>query len=323
MDNSFPLEIWSQLLWPLLRILFFVALGLMVASLIESLKWTNHLAVIARPLIRLGRLSAISGASFTMAFVSGVSANTILAEALDQGRLQKKEMILANLFNSLPRYFLHLPTVFFLTVPLIKGAAFIYVGITFLAALLQTMAVVVVSRLMLHRNVAADMPRTEETARPTLRQALDKALQRLKKRMKKITLFLVPVYILFFVLGRFAFFDRLEEIFASAWFLSWLNPQSLGIVILHVTAEFSAGLAAASVLLANNSLGVREVVLALLAGNILAAPIRAVRHQLPYYMGIFPPRLAFELIALSQIVRAVCVILIGLCYYFFTLDLQG
>ncbi len=323
MDYSLPAEIWAQLLWPLLRILFFVALGLMVASLIESLKWTNHLAVLARPLIRMGRLSATSGASFTMAFVSGVSANTILAEALDQGRLEKKEMILANLFNSLPRYFLHLPTVFFLTVPLIKGAAFIYVGITFLAALLQTMAVVVVSRLMLHRNEIADMPRTRETARPSLRQALDKALQRMKKRLKNVTLFLVPVYILFFVLGRFAFFDRLEDIFASAWFLSWLNPQSLGIVILHVTAEFSAGLAAASVLLANNSLGVREVVLALLAGNILAAPVRAIRHQLPYYMGIFPPRLAFELIALSQIVRAVCVILIGLCYYTLTLSLQG
>ncbi|MEE4240406.1 MAG: hypothetical protein V2I36_03000 [Desulfopila sp.] len=323
MDYSLPAEIWAQLLWPLLRILFFVALGLMVASLIESLKWTNHLAALARPLVRLGRLSAVSGASFTMAFVSGVSANTILAEALDQGRLEKKEMILANLFNSLPRYFLHLPTVFFLTVPLIKGAAFLYVGITFLAALLQTMAVVVVSRLMLHRNEAAIMPEAPETAKPTIREALKKGVKRLKSRMKKITFFLVPVYILFFVFGRIGVFDRLEEIFASAWFLSWLNPQSLGIVILHVTAEFSAGLAAASVLLADNSLGAREVVLALLAGNILAAPIRAVRHQLPYYMGIFPPKLAFELIALSQIARAACVIAVGLCYYYFTLSLQG
>ncbi len=130
---------------------------------------------------------------------------------------------------------------------------------------------------------------------------------------------MVPVYILFFFLGRAGVFDTLEEIFASAWFLSWLHPQSLGIIILHVTAEFSAGLAAASVLLANNSLGIREVVLALLAGNILAAPIRAVRHQLPYYMGIFPPRLSIELVIMSQCVRALCVILIGLCYYTLTL----
>ena len=68
-----------------------------------------------------------------------------------------------------------------------------------------------------------------------------------------------------------------------------------------------------------NSLEIREIVLALLAGNILAAPIRALRHQLPYYMGIFPPRLAMELVVMSQIVRAVCVILIGFCYYSVTL----
>lgn len=129
---------------------------------------------------------------------------------------------------------------------------------------------------------------------------------------------MVPVYILFFFLSRVGIFDRLEELFAGAWFLSWLHPQSLGIVILHVTAEFSAGLAAASVLLANNSLDIREVVLALLAGNILAAPVRAIRHQLPYYMGIFPPRLAVELVALSQVVRATCVIVIGFSYYQFT-----
>ena len=137
--------------------------------------------------------------------------------------------------------------------------------------------------------------------------------------MRKILLFMVPAYILFFLLGRFGFFERLELFFASAWFLDWLHPQSLGIVILHVTAEFSAGLAAASVLLADNSLGAREVVLALLVGNILAAPVRAIRHQLPYYMGIFPAKLAMKLIVMSQFVRAICIILIGYCFYLFSM----
>lgn len=323
MDYPLLAEIWSQLLWPLTRILFFVALGLIVANLIESLKWTNHLATLARPLIRLGNLSAVTGASFSMAFVSGVSANSMLSEALHQGKLEKKEVILANLFNSLPRYFLHLPTVFFLTVPLIKGAAVIYVGITFLASLLQTLAIVGVSRMLLKKPENPVSLPQDEDKKTSLRSALETSLERLKKRMKNIVLFMVPVYVLFFLLSRSGFFDQVEELFASAWFLSWLNPQSLGIVILHVTAEFSAGLAAASVLLAENSLGIRDVVLALLAGNILAAPIRAVRHQLPYYMGIFPPRLAIELVAMSQVVRAGCVLIIGFCYYSFTLGITG
>lgn len=319
MDYALLQEIWSQLVWPLMRITFFVALGLIVANLIESLKWTNHLAALARPLIRAGNLSATTGASFSMAFVSGVSANAMLAEALDEGRLEKKELILANLFNSIPRYFLHLPTVFFLTVPLIHGAAILYVTITFLAALLQTLTVVVVSRIMLPKPQHLELPK-QQSKRETLKSAFEKSVKRLKKRMKKLITFMVPVYVLFFILGRLGIFDRLEEIFAQAWFLNWLHPQSLGIVILHVSAEFSAGLAAASVLLAENSLTIREVVLALLAGNILSAPIRAVRHQLPYYMGIFSPKLSMELIVVSQVVRGICVIIIGCCYYLVTME---
>lgn len=315
MDQIVVAELWTQLCWPLIRILFFVAVGLIIANLIESLRWTNYLAALARPLIRYGNLSAITGASFSVAFVSGVSANTILSEAHDKGQLKRKEMILANLFNSLPRYFLHLPTVFFLTVPLIHGAAILYVGITFLASLLQTLGVVVLSRILLPKPDTKVIVKNTGKEKIPLKSAIKKSMERLKKRMKKIFLFMVPVYVLFYILSKTALLETLEQIFASAWFLSWLDPQSLGIVILHVTAEFSAGLAAASALLANNSLGVREVVLALLAGNILATPIRAIRHQLPYYMGIFPPRLAVELVAVSQLVRGGCVIIIGFCYY--------
>ncbi len=132
-------------------------------------------------------------------------------------------------------------------------------------------------------------------------------------------MFMIPVYLLFFLLNRYGLFSQLEKFIANkAWFLSWLNPQSLGIVVLQVTTEFSAGLAAASALLAENSLTYKEVVLALLVGNILSSPVRAIRHQLPYYSGIFSPKLALQLVGVSQAVRAFCVILTGFLYYYLT-----
>lgn len=319
MEESLILQIWGQMIWPLLRIIFFVSLGLIVANLIESMNWTNRMAVLARPLIRLGRLSPITGASFSMAFVSGVSANSMLAEALDKGQLEKKEMVLANLFNSLPRFFLHLPTVFFLTLPFIGGAALMYVGITLSAAILQTGVVVICSRFLLPPRKMLEDFEVQRKKSVTWKEAFEKSLKRLKKRMRKILMFLVPVYMGFFFLNRLGVFHFLEELFAKAWFLSWLHPQSLGIVLMHVTVEFSAGLAAASVMLADNSLGQRDIVLALIAGNILAAPIRAVRHQLPYYIGIFPPKLAVQLVGISQVTRAICVILVGYCFYLATI----
>jgi hypothetical protein len=318
MEQDLITAIWPQVILPIVRITFFITIGLFIANFIESLNWTHRLATFARPLIRIGRLSEITGASFSVAFFSGVSANTMLAEAYDKGLMSKKELILANLFNSLPRFFLHLPTTFFLTAPLIKMGALLYVGLTFSAAILQTILVVLGGRMLLpasDRSYEAAAP--PQNAKTSWKTAFTKSIKRLKKRIGKILLFMVPVYLLFFLFNRYGLFTRMEEFIADrAWFLSWLNPQSLGIVVLQVTTEFSAGLAAASVLLAENSLTYKEVVLALLVGNILSTPIRAIRHQLPYYTGIYSPQLALQLVGLSQTARAFCVILVAVIYYY-------
>lgn len=317
MEQDLLTQIWPQIILPITRIAFFITIGLFIANFIESLNWTHRLAAVVRPLLKAGRLSAVTGASFSVAFVSGVSSNTMLSEAFDQGRIGKTELYLANLFNSLPRFFLHLPTVFFLTAPMIKNGALYYVGLTFAAALLQTLLVVGIGRLLLPGGGEIAAIVVPGHAGTTWKNAFAKSIRRLRKRIGKVLLFMIPVYILFFLLNKYGLFTRLEEYIATkAWFLSWLNPQSLGIVVLHVTAEFSAGLAAASVLLAENSLTYKEVVLALLVGNILSTPIRAIRHQLPYYTGIYSPRLALQLVGVSQVVRALCVILVAVCYYY-------
>lgn len=148
LPNIIP-QLWTSLLWPLIRLICFISIGLLVASFIESLNWTSKIAALARPLLRIGNLSDTAGASFSMALFSGVTANTMLSEAYVQGKMGKKELVLANLFNSLPTYFLHLPTVFFITAPLIKGAAIIYVGLTFGAAIFRTFSIIILSRFLL------------------------------------------------------------------------------------------------------------------------------------------------------------------------------
>jgi len=317
MELHFITSLWAHLLWPLAKILFWMSVGLIAANFIEALNWTHRLASLTRPLVRLGRLSTVSGASFSMAFFSGVTANTMLAEAFAKGQLSRKELVLANLFNGLPRFFLHLPTVFFLTAPLIKMAALMYLALTFAAAMLQTALVVTAGRILLPIQEKQEEIGSVLREKTGWRQALEKSVRRFRKRIRGLLYFTVPVYILFYFLGKQGFFVWLERFFATqAWFLAWLKPQSLGIVMAHVTVEFSAGLAAAGALLAEKSLGYKEVVLALLVGNILSTPIRAVRHQFPYYVGIFPPKLALELVGVSQILRLASVIAVGLGYYF-------
>lgn len=316
MEQELLAALWPQVVLPVTRITCFIVIGLFIASFIESLNWTHRLATVARPLIRLGNLSNVTGASFSIAFFSGVSANTLLAEAYDKAQLSKKELVLANLFNSLPRFFLHLPTVFFLTAPLIKFGAVIYVGLTFSGAILQTILVVALGAFLLPENLETFQEPAPPKDKVSVGDAVKKSVKRLKKRIVKILKFMIPVYLIFFALNWYGIFAAVENFLVeSGLFLHWLNPQAITIVLLHVTTEFSAGLAAASALLANNSLTYNEVVMALLVGNILATPIRAIRHQLPYYSGIYTPKLAIQLVAVSQVTRGLCLIFVALIYF--------
>ena len=181
--------LWQGLGWPLLRLVFFISLGLMIGNLIESLNWTHGVARLSSPLIRNAHLSDITGASFSMAFFSAVTANTMLSEAYEQGRLTKQELIFSNLFNSLPTYFLHLPTLFFLAAPLLKGVAFVYVGLTLLAAFLRTVCILIVGRVLLPGNKEHCVTcRLEENRVSSLAQAFHKAWVRFRKRIKRILL---------------------------------------------------------------------------------------------------------------------------------------
>lgn len=305
----------GELCWQIGRMTFFIILGLFAANIIESLNWGDRLAVIARPLIRLGHLSTITGASFSLAFFSGVSANAMLAEAYDQKQINKRELILTNLFNSLPRFFLHLPTVFFLTLPFLKLGAILYVGLTFSVAVLQSGAVVIAGRILLPRNT---LSKGDHTAREpvTFKEAVAKSIAHSKRKIVRIVKFMVPVYLLFFFAGRVGFFAEFNRVLTEHLpFAHWIKPEALGIIALHITTEFSAGLTAGAALLADHSLSIKEVVLALLIGNILASPIRAARHQLPYYTGIYPAKMALALVAISQGSRTLCIALVTILYY--------
>lgn len=321
MEVFFTLDtLWSGLGWPLIRLTFFISLGLLIGNLVESLNWTRAMAKVASPLVRFGRLSDVSGASFSMAFFSGVAANTMLAEAHDQGKLSDRELVVSNLFNSLPTYFLHLPTLFFIIVPIIKAAAFVYVGLTIASAVLRTLAILVMGRLFLpRREKECVLCLLDDNKSAGLKGALEKTWQRFIKRIHKILLITVPIYIVFYILGRAGFFAWLQTAMSEhVGFLSWLPPEALSIVVFHVAAEFTAGIAAAGALLDSGTLALREVVLALLIGNILSSPMRALRHQFPYYAGIFKPRPALKLIVYNQAMRVGSLLAVGAVYFMTT-----
>ena len=310
-------HLWLHLGWPLVRLLIFLGIGLLAALLIESLGWTKKLAAVARPLTRFARLPQVVGASFSISFVSGMAANTLLAESYSEGRISKKVLILANLFNSLPSNFTHLPTTFFIMVPIIRSAALVYLGLTLSAAIGRTVLIGVVARFALRHDAAAGPVKEPgpKARKPGFREAWQNTRKRFRKRIRKIASYTVPIYILFYALNESGFFAGAEHFMAKhlSW-LEWISPQAISIITFQVVSEFTAGVAAAGALLQSGAMQGHEVVLALLAGNVLSSPVRALRHQYPYFAGIFRPKVAAELILTGQLYRACSIVTVMLLY---------
>ena len=226
--------------------------------------------------------------------------------------------MLANLFNSLPAYLVHTPTIFLLTWPVLGWPALVYVGLTLLAAIGRTGFTVLLARRVLPVPPRGCMACPTDEAPPTdWGAALRKAWRRFLRRLPKLVYFTAPIYVLMFLLQRYGFFDLAEQWLAEhmGW-LGFLKPQAMGIIVLHLAAELGAALGAAGSVLHAGGLSARDVVLALMVGNILSTPMRAVRHQFPSYAGFFRPALALRLILANQGLRAASMALVTVFYYY-------
>ncbi|MCB2185258.1 MAG: hypothetical protein KQJ78_02490 [Deltaproteobacteria bacterium] len=310
-------KLWSRLGWPLVRTLMYITGGLLVGQLIEGMGWTAKLGVLAWPLIRQARLPKEAGAAYTAAFASGVTSNAMLFTAWQEGKLTRKELILSNILNAgLPAYFLHLPTTFFVVYALLHQVALIYFGLTLLAAFLRTLAVVVLGRFMF----PADRPQAPQAAVRTRewRKVLADTGKKFFSRLQRLLLIILPVYLLVFILAEQGFFNWLGQAMADLVASKALPLETMSLVIFAVMAEFTSGFAAAGALLQSGSLSIPQVVIALLIGNMVATPVRALRHQLPNYMGIFAPGLGTKLLGLGQATRVASVLLVTLLYAWLT-----
>jgi hypothetical protein len=250
------------------------------------------------------------------AFISGVSANAMLVEFYRAQKITRPQLFLTNFINQFPAFFLHLPTTFFIVVPLTGRAGVLYFLLTFLAALLRTLLLLCYGHFRLPVPMEDPPRHAPPLAAKALswRDAIEGVRRKLPRRMTMVAVYVIPIYVAVFLANTMGWFDFMQNALAHLVVSSFIPVESLSVVVLSFVAEFTSGFAAAGALLAAGVLTVKQTVLALLIGNILAFPIRALRHQLPHYMGIFQPKMGTQLLVMGQVLRIGSIILIGAVY---------
>jgi len=302
----------ERVIWPLMRLTGFISIGLFIGLAVEGMGWTERLAVMARPFMRWGHLSHQMGAVFTTAFFSGTASLSMLMSFYQEGSLNRREVTLAVLLNTFPSFFLHLPTTFFVILPLTGKAGAIYLCLALAAALLRLITIVTCSHFVLPLSEAVYSEKIFEN-KNWKGMALE-AGKKLKSRLGKMLMIILPVYLIIVLVSDMGFFLWLRKSLALGIGSAFIPVEAMSVVIFSLVAEFASGHAAAGAMLDAGTLDTFQTVLALLLGNIIAAPVRALRHQVPYYMGIFSPGLGTYLMLISQAFRLVSLMAVGLIF---------
>ena len=305
---------------PLLRLLLFIYIGLLAGQLIESLGWTEQVAILARPFFRFSNLGNRCSAAFTTAFISGAAANAMLLDFYKDHKITRMQLFLSNYINQFPAFFLHLPTTVFIVLPLTGTAGLLYFIITFLATLFRTICFLLFGRFYLEKRHSLNtedkfIKKTGGKNKKDLKSIAKKIKSKLPGRIINIIIWVLPIYTIVFLLNINGVFNDLNKALSSFITVSIMPVESLSVVILSFAAEFTSGFAAAGALMNAGIIAVKQTVIALLLGNVLAFPIRALRHQLPRYMGIFSPKMGLQLLLSGQLFRILSIMLMGILYY--------
>jgi hypothetical protein len=305
-------KVWERLIGPLLKLSLLIGVGLFAALVIEAAGWTDCLSVLARPFMKWGHLSREMGSAFTTAFFSGTAALAMLATFHRDGVMSRREVTLSVLLDTFPSYFLHLPVTFFVILPLVGKAGILYLLLTFGAAVLRFGAVLLYTRLTF--PATQEVLQRERGMPQTWKKLLGSAFQKLATRLSRILRIVVPVYMLMLILGDFGFFVWLRKTLAFGVGSTFFPVEGVSVVILSLVAEATSGYAAAGAMLESGTLSLAQTVLALLAGQIIGIPLRALRHQLPYFMGVFSPAMGVRLMLAAQTLRLFSLGLVTLAF---------
>jgi len=324
-------HLFKNLFYPMTRLMAFILIGLFIGQIIEAFGWTNKMSVFARPVFKFSKLGDRCGAAFISAFFSGVVANSMLVDFFKDHKISKMQLFLTNYLNQLPAYFLHLPTTIFIVLPLTGFAGLIYFALTFIAVLLRFILFMIFGKIYfsLEQNSTFDGQDKDEKIMDSLSN--DKSInkkdgsksfklslilkEKLVPRMTGIFIWVVPIYTLVYLLNVYDMFDFLNTMLSGKISSNILPVHSLSVVVISFAAEFTSGFAAAGALMDAGVFSIKETVIALLLGNIIAFPIRALRHQIPRYLGIFSPKIGLSLLLTGQFFRITSLMFVGLIYY--------
>ncbi|MDD5615189.1 MAG: nucleoside recognition domain-containing protein [Candidatus Methanoperedens sp.] len=283
----------------LVTIIPVMVIGVVAAEFLVEMGWIHKIGFIVSPLTRFAHLHEECSVSFITAFGSPAASNSMLKKLYDDGRIERKELIVASLINSFPSIIMHWRTLLPVFIPLLGMAGMIYLGILTFVGLLRTFVIVLIGHFLLEKKQY--IPEKSVYQPPLVLNAFKTSIEKSRKTIFRIITMTIPVTILVFVLLDAGFFEVLADFLKEHAVFIPVPGEALPIIAAQFTANIAAYTIAGN-LLSAGILNTKEIVLSLLVGKILSS-IMSIRILIPYYVGIFGSKLGTQIMVYSAILR--------------------
>ncbi|MEJ2090679.1 MAG: hypothetical protein P8X65_00640 [Syntrophobacterales bacterium] len=284
-------RLYVKLVKPVLRLSLAIGVGLLLGIFIENANLTARLGRVFAPFLRVGHLKE----------PSAVAASTVLMTAYKDRVISRRELMISALTLTFPAFFAHLPSMFFIITPLVGVLGMYYLAILLGGDILRTTAYLLVGRLTLPPY--QPVPLAPASRPSSWKEVWQATTEKFFTRLYSILVITIPVFVAVFLAQEGGLFAWLKNHFTLLLQGSQIPVEAMSILIFSLAAEAAGMFAAAGALLASQAMSPAAVLFTLILGTIISSPMRAVRHQMPFYLGVYTPKLGLRLMILSQLFR--------------------
>ncbi|CAG0988638.1 hypothetical protein METP2_02430 [Methanosarcinales archaeon] len=273
--------------------------GIILMELLIEMGWVQKLGFITAPFMRFGHLREEVGVGFFVSFGSPTAGNSMVADLNKKGLIDDKETLIASLVTSFPATFIFVRDLTPVLVILLGTTGIIYLGIVVGVGLLRTAISLALGRFLLPPKKTAIIQRDIKTKK--FKDALQSAILSSWVPLRRIIPMMIIAAIIVFQLIDIGFFDMLSAYLKDLPVLKSLPVQALPII----AAWFASNVAAYTIagkLLTDGMMTSKEIVITLLLGRVLSSMVR-LRFTIPYYTGIFSPKLGMQIMLIATLMQ--------------------
>ena len=274
-------------------------IGIVLMEFLIELGWIHKLDFVTTPFMRFAHLREEVGMSFLASFGSPTAGNSMVAELNRKGLIDRKETIIASLINSFPSTIVILRNLLPVLVILLGTTGIIYLCIVASVGLLRTAITLVLGRILLppkNGNVLK-----QDIEKKNLKTAFQDALSASWKPLRRIITVMIISALIVFQLIDVGFFDTISLYLKDVSALSYIPSEGLPVIAAWFASNIAAYTIAGS-LLDEGILSSKEIVIILLAGRVLSS-ITRLRFTIPFYAGIFSPKLGMQIMLISTLMQ--------------------